>query len=90
MSRAAKQKDHLFEEERTLYDYFEKPSEKMDSISLTYTEEKSDVVLLPPDALKTFLEMGDKGFLKGKAFIDYTNLKEGRKSGKTAQDGAYD
>jgi len=62
-------------EDKTLYDYYGLGKSK-GYIHLSYTKKKVDIVLMGDDMIITFLDMGDKGFLTGKAYIDYTKLKE--------------
>lgn len=61
--------------EKTLYDYFKLPNEDMHIVSLTITGKREDAVLCI-NAVETFLEMGDKGFLTGKAYLDYLKVRK--------------
>ena len=68
----------LLPKEKTLYDYFGPAPFPLDNkicIVLSFTGKKSEVTLFPPTVLEDFIKMGDQGFLTGKAFIDYTHLK---------------
>ncbi|MBU1067324.1 hypothetical protein KKE60_06025 [Patescibacteria group bacterium] len=62
-------------EDKTLYDYYGS-GRSSGHIYLSYTKKKIDVVLMGDDMIITFMDMGDKGLLTGKAYIDYIQLKE--------------
>ena len=62
-------------QENIQYDYFVKPSSNMQFIQLTYTGKKPEVVLIS-HSMETFMDMGDRDFLKGQAYVDYLKLKE--------------
>jgi len=68
-------KKKILIDEQTQYDYWKNPNKKFDFIMLTQGK-KCDVILFDTKVLVTFIKMGDEGFLKGQAYIDYTNLKE--------------
>jgi len=60
-----------------LYDYWTDKRGNLKKDILSRNKRKPDVILFPADRVKIFLEMGDKGFLTGKALEDYVNLKKG-------------
>jgi hypothetical protein len=63
--------------ERPLYDYLNGNKEVLSRDGKTY-----NVVLLPNFSERSFITMGDLGFLTGQALLDYLEIKEREFNGK--------